>query len=50
VTPQYVAEQFTGSRAVDEETGEFLDKNTQALAEAIYKRQVPISWQDLVRD
>ena len=33
LSPDEVAEQFTGQRALDEETGDFLDKNTQALHE-----------------
>ena len=30
--------------------GQFLDKNTQAFAEALYKRQAPITWNDLIRE
>ena len=35
--PQTAAEQYTGQRALDEASGEFLDPNTEALAQALFK-------------
>jgi hypothetical protein len=44
------AEEYTGKRSQDEVTGEYLDKNTNALAHALVKRQVPVIWNDLIRE
>ena len=44
------AEEYTGKRSQDEVTGEYLDKNTNALAHALDKRQVPVIWNDLIRE
>ena len=48
--PQTAAEQYTGQRALDEASGEFLDPNTEALAQALFKREVPATWSDLIRE
>ena len=37
--PQTTAEQYTGKRAQDDGSGAFLDKNTEALAQALLKRR-----------
>ena len=50
VDVQTVAEQYTGEREQDEATGAYLDPNTHALAVALYKRKVPIVWNDLIRE
>ena len=47
--PETTAEQYTGKRAQDEVSGAFLDKNTEALAQALLKREVPATWNDLIR-
>ena len=39
--PETTAEQYTGKRAQDDVSGAFLDKNTEALAQALFKREVP---------
>jgi len=39
--PETTAEQYTGKRAQDDVSGAFLDKNTEALAQALLKREVP---------
>ena len=44
------AEGYTGQQERDEATGDYLDKNTQALAQALYERQVPVVWNDLIRE
>ena len=44
------AEGYTGQQERDEATGDYLDKNTQALAQALYERQVAVVWNDLVRE
>ena len=44
------AEGYTGQQQRDEATGDYLDKNTQALAQALYERQVPLVWNDLIRE
>ena len=44
------AEGYTGHQERDEVTGDYLDKNTQALAQALYERQVPVIWNDLIRE
>ena len=48
--PQTAAEQYTGKRAQDDVAGAFLDKNTEALAQALLKREVPATWNDLIRE
>ena len=48
--PQIAAEQYTGKRAQDGISGAFLDKNTEALAQALLKREVPATWNDLIRE
>ena len=48
--PQTAAEQYTGKRAQDDVSGAFLDKNTEALAQALLKREVPATWNDLIRE
>ena len=48
--PQTTAEQYTGKRAQDDGSGAFLDKNTEALAQALLKREVPATWNDLIRE
>ena len=30
--------------------GDYLDKNTHALAQALYERQGPVGWNDLIRE
>ena len=47
---QTAAEQYTGKWDQDVVTGEYLDKNTQELAQALSKRQVPVVWNDLIRE
>ena len=47
---QTAAEQYTGKPYQDEVTGDYLDPNTQALAQALFKRQVPVIWNDLIRE
>ena len=42
--PETTAEQYTGKRAQDDVSGAFLDKNTEALAQALFKREVPATW------
>ena len=44
------AEGYTGQQERDEATGDYLDKNTHALAQALYERQVPVVWNDLIRE
>ena len=44
------AEGYTGQQERDEATGDYLDKNTQALAQALYERHVPVVWNDLIRE
>ena len=44
------AENYTGKWEQDEVTGDYLDPNTQALAQALYERQVPVVWNDLIRE
>ena len=44
------AEQYTGKPYQDELTGDYLDPNTQALAQALFQRQVPVIWNDLIRE
>ena len=48
--PETTAEQYTGKRAQDDVSGAFLDKNTEALAQALFKREVPATWNDLIRE
>ena len=48
--PQTAAELYTGKRAQDDVSGAFLDENTEALAQALLSRQVPASWNDLIRE
>ena len=48
--PQTAAEQYTGKRGQDDVSGAFLDKNTEALAQALLKREVPATWNDLIRE
>ena len=48
--PQTAAEQYTGKWAQDEVSGAFLDENTEALAQALLKREVPATWNDLIRE
>ena len=47
---QTAAEQYTGKWDQDVVTGKYLDKNTQELAQALSKRQVPVVWNDLIRE
>ena len=47
---QTAAEQYTGKPYQDEVTGDYLDPNTQALAQALFQRQVPVIWNDLIRE
>ena len=47
---QTAAENYTGKQEQDEVTGDYLDPNTQALAQALIKRQVPVVWNDLIRE
>ena len=48
---QTAAEGYTGKQEQDEATGDYLDKNTQALAQALLnERQVPVVWNDLIRE
>ena len=44
------AEGYTGQQERDEATGDYLDKNTHALAQALYARQLPVVWNDLIRE
>lgn len=44
------AEGYTGQQERDETTGDYLDKDTHALAQALYERQVPVVWNDLIRE
>ena len=44
------AENTRASGSKTRSTGDYLDKNTQALAQALYKRQVPVVWNDLIRE
>ena len=44
------AEGYTGQQERDEATGNYLDKNTHALVQALYERQVPVVWTDLIRE
>ena len=44
------AEGYTGQQERDEATGDYLDKNTHALAQALQERQVPVVWNDLIRE
>ena len=44
------AEGYTAQQKRDEATGDYLDQKTQALALALYERQVPIVWNDLIRE
>ena len=44
------AEGFTGQQERDEATGDYLDKNIQALAQTLYERKVPVSWSDLMSE
>ena len=46
--PQTAAEEYTGKRAQDDVSGAFLDKNTESLAQALLKREVPATWNDLI--
>ena len=48
--PESTAEQYTGKRAQDDVSGAFLDENTEALAQALFKREVPATWNDLIRE
>ena len=48
--PQTAAEQYTGKRAQDDVSGAFQDKNTEDLAQALLKREVPVTWNDLIRE
>ena len=48
--PQTTAEQYTGKRAQDDGSGAFLDKNTEAVAQALLKREVPATWNHLIRE
>ena len=48
--PETTAEQYTGKRAQDDVSGAFLDENTDALAQALFKREVPATWNDLIRE
>ena len=43
------AEGYTGQQERDEATGDYLDKNTQALAQSLSERQVAVVWNDLIR-
>jgi hypothetical protein len=47
---QTAAEQYTGKWDQGVVTGKYLDKNTQELAQALSKRQVPVVWNDLIRE
>jgi integrase len=44
------AEEYTGKPYQDEVTGDYFDPNTQALAQALFQRQVPVIWNDLIRE
>jgi integrase len=48
--PETTAQQYTGKRAQDDVSGAFLDENTEALAQALFKREVPATWNDLIRE
>ena len=41
--PQTAAQQYTGKRAQDDMSGAFLDKNTEALSKALFKKEVPVT-------
>ena len=43
------AEGNTGQQEQDEATGDYFDQ-PQALAQALYERQVPVVWNDLIRE
>ena len=43
------AEGYTDQQERDEATGDYLDKNTQALAQSLSERQVAVVWNDLIR-
>ena len=47
---QTAAENYTGKWEQDAITGEYLDKNTEELAQALLNRQVPVVWNDLIRE
>ena len=47
---QTAAENYTGKWEQDEVTGDYLDPNTQVLAQALINRQVPVVWNDLIRE
>ena len=47
---QTAAENYTGKWEQDDVTGDYLDPNTQALAQALINRQVPVVWNDLIRE
>ena len=42
------AETYTGQKERDEVTGDYLNKNTHALAQALYETRVPIVLNDLI--
>ena len=43
------AEGYTGKHERDEATEDYLDK-THALAQALYEMQVPVVWNELIRE
>ena len=45
---QTAAENYTGKWEQDKVTGDYVDPNTQALAQALINRQVPVVWNDLI--
>ena len=47
---QTAAENYTGKWEQDKVTGDYVDPNTQALAQALINRQVPVVWNDLIRE
>ena len=47
---QTAAENYTGKWELDAMTGEYLDQNTHELAQALLNRQVPVAWNDLIRE
>ena len=47
---QTAAENYTGKWEQDKVTGDYFDPNTQALAQALINRQVPVVWNDLIRE